>query len=144
MRGCGRGGDDAARLKEDFMKLSDTQLLILSSASQRTDHAAVPPANLKGGAAKKVLDAGRFQVRLQYSGFVFFKINWTQFGNVESCCGRRGRSRLGRLPPIEIGLKQIISAKYRSDYEANLPDHRHTAQKKPISTHSTIRSRTNE
>ena len=38
------------------MKLSDTQLLILSSASQRTDHAALPPANLKGGAAKKVVD----------------------------------------------------------------------------------------
>jgi hypothetical protein len=43
-------------LKEDFMKLSDTQILILSSASQRTDHSAVPPANLKGGAAKKVVD----------------------------------------------------------------------------------------
>jgi hypothetical protein len=38
------------------MKLSDTQLLILSSASQRTDHAALLPANLKGGAAKKVVD----------------------------------------------------------------------------------------
>ena len=38
------------------MKLSDTQHLILSSASQRTDHAAVLPANLKGGAAKKVVD----------------------------------------------------------------------------------------
>jgi hypothetical protein len=38
------------------MKLSDTQLLILSSASQRTDHAAVLPGNLKGGAAKKVVD----------------------------------------------------------------------------------------
>ena len=38
------------------MKLSDTQLLILSSASQRTDHSAVLPANLKGGAAKKVVD----------------------------------------------------------------------------------------
>ena len=38
------------------MKLSDTQLLILSSASQRTDHAAVLSANLKGGAAKKVVD----------------------------------------------------------------------------------------
>lgn len=38
------------------MKLSDTQQLILSSASQRTDHAAVLPANLKGGAAKKVID----------------------------------------------------------------------------------------
>jgi len=38
------------------MKLSDTQLLILSSASQRTDHAALLPANLKGSAAKKVVD----------------------------------------------------------------------------------------
>lgn len=38
------------------MKLSDTQLLILSSASQRTDHAVLLPANLKGSAAKKVID----------------------------------------------------------------------------------------
>ena len=38
------------------MKLSDTQLLILSSASQRADHAATLPANLKGSAAKKVVD----------------------------------------------------------------------------------------
>jgi hypothetical protein len=38
------------------MMLSDTQLLILSAASQRTDHAAMLPANLKGGAAKKVID----------------------------------------------------------------------------------------
>src|SRR5258706_11212108 len=38
------------------MQLSDTQLLILSSASQRNDHAAVLPANLKGGAAKRVVD----------------------------------------------------------------------------------------
>jgi Protein of unknown function (DUF3489) len=38
------------------MKLSDTQLLILSSASQRTDHTAALPANLKGSAAKKVVD----------------------------------------------------------------------------------------
>jgi hypothetical protein len=38
------------------VKLSDTQLLILSSASRRTDHAALLPANLKGGAAKKVID----------------------------------------------------------------------------------------
>src|SRR3981189_322078 len=37
------------------MKLSDTQLMILSSASQRTDHTAVLPANLKGGAANKVV-----------------------------------------------------------------------------------------
>jgi hypothetical protein len=38
------------------MQLSDTQLLILSSASQRNDHAALLPANLKGSAAKKVVD----------------------------------------------------------------------------------------
>jgi hypothetical protein len=38
------------------MKLSDTQLVILSSASQRNDHAALLPANLKGSAAKKVVD----------------------------------------------------------------------------------------
>jgi len=38
------------------MKLSDTQLIILSSASQRTDHAAVLPANLKGSAANKVVN----------------------------------------------------------------------------------------
>ena len=37
------------------MELSDTQRLILSSASQRTDHAALLPANLKGSAAKKVV-----------------------------------------------------------------------------------------
>ncbi len=36
--------------------LSDTQLLILSAASQRPDHAATLPANLKGSAAKKVID----------------------------------------------------------------------------------------
>ena len=38
------------------MKLSDTQRLILSSASQRADHAALLPANLRGSAAKKVVD----------------------------------------------------------------------------------------
>jgi hypothetical protein len=43
-------------LKEVFMKLSHTQFLILSSASQRTDQAAVLPANLKGSAANKVVE----------------------------------------------------------------------------------------
>jgi DNA-binding MarR family transcriptional regulator len=38
------------------VKLSDTQLMILSAASQRPDHAAVLPANLKGSTAKKVVD----------------------------------------------------------------------------------------
>ena len=37
------------------MTLSNTQLLILSAASQRTDHAATLPPNLKGSAGKKVI-----------------------------------------------------------------------------------------
>jgi hypothetical protein len=37
------------------MTLSDTQLIILSVASQRADQAATLPANLKGSAAKKVI-----------------------------------------------------------------------------------------
>jgi hypothetical protein len=37
------------------MKLTDTQLIILSSASQREDGLAVLPQTLKGGAAKNVL-----------------------------------------------------------------------------------------
>src|SRR5215216_183976 len=44
------------------MKLTDTQLIILSSASQREDGLAVLPEKLKGGAAKavvtKLLDQG--------------------------------------------------------------------------------------
>ena len=37
------------------MKLTDTQLVILSAAAQREDHAIQLPATLKGGAAQKVL-----------------------------------------------------------------------------------------
>jgi len=37
-------------------KLTDTQLLILSAASQRDDRGVELPANLKGGAARKVVD----------------------------------------------------------------------------------------
>jgi hypothetical protein len=37
-------------------KLSDTQLVLLSSASQREDGLLTLPANLKGGAARKVVD----------------------------------------------------------------------------------------
>ena len=37
------------------MKLTDTQLVLLSAASQREDHAVELPANLKGGAANKVI-----------------------------------------------------------------------------------------
>jgi hypothetical protein len=44
------------------MKLTDTQLIILSSASQREDGLAVLPEKLRGGAAKavvtKLLDQG--------------------------------------------------------------------------------------
>lgn len=36
------------------MKLTDTQLVLLSRAAQRDDRALEPPANLKGGAAQKV------------------------------------------------------------------------------------------
>jgi hypothetical protein len=35
-------------------KLTDTQLVILSAASQREDHCLIAPKNLKGGAAQKV------------------------------------------------------------------------------------------
>src|SRR3982075_551592 len=37
-------------------RLTDTQLIILSAASQRDDRAVELPANLKGGAARKVID----------------------------------------------------------------------------------------
>jgi hypothetical protein len=38
------------------MSLTDTQLVLLSSASQREDHLVTLPPNLKGGAAKKEVD----------------------------------------------------------------------------------------
>jgi hypothetical protein len=42
--------------REHPMQLSDTQLIILSAAAQRDDRIALPlPANLKGGAATKVV-----------------------------------------------------------------------------------------
>jgi Protein of unknown function (DUF3489) len=37
-------------------RLTDTQLIILSAASQREDHGVELPANLKGEAARKVID----------------------------------------------------------------------------------------
>lgn len=37
------------------MKFTDTQLVILSSASLREDYGIELPANLKGGAARKVV-----------------------------------------------------------------------------------------
>ena len=47
------------------MKLSDTQLQILSTASRRTDHSALLPANLNGSAAKKVIEKLLSQKLLQ-------------------------------------------------------------------------------
>jgi hypothetical protein len=38
------------------MSLTDTQLVLLSSASQREDHLVTLPPHLKGGAAKKVVE----------------------------------------------------------------------------------------
>jgi hypothetical protein len=40
---------------EDSVKLTDTQLVLLSAASQRDDHSLERPSNLTGGAAGKVL-----------------------------------------------------------------------------------------
>ena len=46
----------AVSTEEGFeMKLTDTQLVLLSAASQREDRAVELPANLKGGAAHKVV-----------------------------------------------------------------------------------------
>jgi hypothetical protein len=41
--------------KEDFVKLTDTQLVLLSAASQRDDRVLERPSNLVGGAAGKVV-----------------------------------------------------------------------------------------
>jgi hypothetical protein len=40
---------------EDSMKLTDTQLVLLSTASQRDDRTLERPSNLTGGAAGKVV-----------------------------------------------------------------------------------------
>jgi hypothetical protein len=55
----GFGSDGAIRRpkpKEGSVKLTDTQLVLLSRASQRDDGALEIPDTLKGGAAKKVVD----------------------------------------------------------------------------------------
>jgi hypothetical protein len=55
--------------KEDPVKLTDTQLVILSAASQREDRGVELPPNLKGGAAQKVasklLDEGLLELNVQ-------------------------------------------------------------------------------
>ena len=56
VRGFGGDGAIAVATEEGFdMKLTDTQLVLLSAASQRDDRAVELPANLKGGAAHKVV-----------------------------------------------------------------------------------------
>ena len=47
--------DAVATQMEDPLKLTDTQLLLLSAASQRDDRALEPPPNLTGGATAKVV-----------------------------------------------------------------------------------------
>jgi len=44
------------RMEIPMPKLTDTQLIILSTASQRDDRGVELPANLKGGAARKAVD----------------------------------------------------------------------------------------
>ena len=59
--GCERSGGGGERRRANRMeipmpKLTDTQLIILSTASQRDDRGVELPANLKGGAARKAVD----------------------------------------------------------------------------------------
>src|SRR5271169_3582357 len=55
LRGFGGGGANRRRNRmEDSVKLTDTQLVLLSAASQRDDRALERPSNLTGGAAGKV------------------------------------------------------------------------------------------
>ncbi|MCA3185112.1 MAG: hypothetical protein INH13_16105, partial [Cupriavidus sp.] len=50
--------DAAQKRKDPTMKLSDTQLVILTAAAQRANLLALPlPQNLKGGAAQKVVSS---------------------------------------------------------------------------------------
>jgi hypothetical protein len=45
----------AAQPQEDSVELTDTQLVLMSAASQRDDRTLERPANLTGGAATKVV-----------------------------------------------------------------------------------------
>jgi Protein of unknown function (DUF3489) len=56
MRGFGGGGANRRRNRmEDSVKLTDTQLVLLSAASQRDDRTLERPSHLTGGAAGKVV-----------------------------------------------------------------------------------------
>jgi hypothetical protein len=106
------------------MAISDTQLLILSAASQRTDHAATLPANLKGSAAKKVIDRLLKQKLLQELRAKDDMPIW-----------RRGNdSRSYTLRITKAGLKAI-----EVEDVADAPDNRATAANTPAETKSSER-----
>src|SRR5262245_12113566 len=56
--GCGGGGDEAAptQWRIPMARLTDTQLVILSSASRRNDRGVDLPANVTGEALRKAVD----------------------------------------------------------------------------------------
>ena len=104
------------------MTLSDTQLLILSSASQRNDHAAILPASLKGSAAKKVIDRLLKQKLLQELRAKDDMPIW-----------RRGNdSRSYTLRITKAGLKAI-----EVEDVADAPDNRATAGRDEVGTANT-------
>ena len=104
------------------MTLSDTQLLILSAASQRNDHAAILPANLKGSAAKKVIDRLLKQKLLQELRAKDDMPIW-----------RRGNdSRSYTLRITKAGLKAI-----EVEDVADAPDNRATAGRDEVATANT-------
>ena len=104
------------------MAISDTQLLILSAASQRTDHAATLPANLKGSAAKKVIDRLLKQKLLQELRAQDDMPIW-----------RRGNdSRSYTLRITKAGLKAI-----EVEDVADAPDNRATGSRDEVATANT-------
>jgi len=104
------------------MAISDTQLLILSAASQRTDHAATLPANLKGSAAKKVIDRLLKQKLLQELRAKDDMPIW-----------RRGNdSRPYTLRITKAGLKAI-----EVEDVADAPDNRATGSRDEVATANT-------
>jgi len=104
------------------MAISDTQLLILSAASQRTDHAATLPANLKGSAAKKVIDRLLKQKLLQELRAKDDMPIW-----------RRGNdSRSYTLRITKAGLKAI-----EVEDVADAPDNRTTGSRDEVATANT-------
>src|ERR1700692_1770760 len=84
------------------MTLSDTQLLILSAASQRNDHAAIPPANLKGSAAKKVIDRLLKQELLQELRAKDDLPVWRRGDDNRPYALRNTKARLGRPAPPRL------------------------------------------